>query len=721
MRFFVTARPEKYNHLWDNGVQQGNIDDFIYWMDSNEWFQLDTETTMIKDGPNAVEDRELILLQLGNIDGDVQWIVEWSALTAGSVWRRALKYYLEEEEKTYILHNALFDYVVIKQNLGIEVENVHDTYLMSQILNTGYELERGYHSLKGCLNRFFGVEVDKEAQTTFTKNLITFKQFMYSGDDVTLLGKLFDELKELLESWNLWYLYDTVEREVVKVYGDMSLNHMKFDEEYWSSLAEELIRDNKKIEEELNQLVVKDQRLVQYLKQSEHVINATLIQPEDKFAGNWASPIHRRKMLLLLIPELIHIEKFTKPYLKKFLPTLEEKEQRFLNLYLNREYEVLNRYLRLYHKDWLLKNKMYIPKDTVMINWSSPIHKLYIFQFYYPNLQNTDAKALARIKKNPIINKYKEFSKVHKEFTTYGAGFKDRYVNRHGMIAPSGFRQILNTGRIAAGILLQMPGQARFRNGFLPPEDGWVFVDSDYSSAELAIMAYLGKEESLLDVIRHGKDAHMFVAQKLFPKEWAEAAEPDCIQMTTGMRCSCPGHEKMRKSGKTFNFGIPYGMTHIGLADRLDIDKKEAEKMLENYYKVFPNLKKFFDESETFGIAHNYIIGAPPTKRIRFFHPPVNSEERNAIGRQAKNFPIQEGNGSMLKIALIKLRKYIKKHKFPARLHLPVHDEILSSCHKDKQDEWARLQALAMEEAADMFLEKGLLKTDTKILDRWTK
>ena len=639
MRFFVTNRPEVYEHLWNNGVQQGTIDDFLYWISETDWFQLDTETTMVPDGPNAVDDRELILLQLGNLDGDIQWVFEWSAFEGNSVWKHALKYYLEDTDKAYIMHNALFDYVVIKQSLGITVENLHDTFLMSKILNTGYDLEKGYHSLAGCLHRFFGIELDKEAQTTFTKDPITFKQYMYAGDDVTLLGNLYDKLKALLESWDLWFLYNEVEREVVKVYGDMSLNPMRFDADYWSNLVSELKYDNAIAEKELNQLVVKDQKLVQYLEKSEHVINVKLIETEDKFTGNWGSNVDRKKLLLFLIPELASVTKFTKPELKKFKPNLTHRASKFLTLYLNRDYHILERYLRTYHKQWLLANEFFVEKGKIQINWSSPVHKLYIFQFYYPNLQNTDAKALSRIKKNPIINKYREYSKVHKQLTTYGEGFKNRYVKRNNTIAASGFRQILNTGRIAAGILLQMPGQERFRNGFLPPKDDWVFVDSDYSSAELAIMAYLGKEESLLDVIRHGKDAHMFVAQKLFPKKWKEAAEPGCIQLTTGKKCDCPKHLKLRKSGKTFNFGIPYGMTHIGLADRLDIDKETAMKMLEDYYKAFPNLKKFFEESEKFGMDNNYIVGAAPTKRIRFFHPPANKGEKNAIGRQAKNFP----------------------------------------------------------------------------------
>lgn len=82
---------------------------------------------------------------------------------------------------------------------------------------------------------------------------------------------------------------------------------------------------------------------------------------------------------------------------------------------------------------------------------------------------------------------------------------------------------------------------------------------------------------------------------------------------------------------------------------------------------------------------------------------------------------IQECNASMLKIAMIKLRKFIMVNNYPAQLHLPVHDEILSSCDKSVATEWAGIQSKAMEDAADLFIESGLLKTDTEILEKWTK
>jgi DNA polymerase-1 len=142
---------------------------------------------------------------------------------------------------------------------------------------------------------------------------------------------------------------------------------------------------------------------------------------------------------------------------------------------------------------------------------------------------------------------------------------------------------------------------------------------------------------------------------------------------------------------------------------------------LDKFFAAFPHLHKFFDDNAEFGMKNLYIRSLRPVGRIRFFHPPLNEGERSAIGRQSKNYPIQETNASMLKIALVIMRKKIVYEGFPAKLHLPVHDEVLSSCPKERIEEWKKIQEEAMQRAADAFLENGLLGVDTEILDRWTK
>lgn len=722
MKFFVTNRPDEYRHLWNYGIQEGTIDEFIYWVQSNKDFQLDTETTMTPDSADVIEDRKLLFLQIGSIDKEDQWVFEHTVFN-NPVWFNCLKNLLEDVTNSFVLHNAKFDYVVIKSNLNITVENIHDTYLMSLILNTGLDLEIGYHSLAGCLNRFLGIVLDKSEQTTFTYDVITLKQFMYAAEDVINVYDLFLILKELLNSWDLWFLYDTVEREVVKAYGDMEMNSMRFDSDYWNKLVEELKIEDAAKEIELNNFVLGDSKLVAYLKHSELLIKQNLIQPKSEFTASWGSNVVRKDLLLKLVPELDGVDKFTKPELKKFskVNNLGKVKDRILDSYLDRNYDLLNRFLQFYHKQWLLDKGYFMPENTVLINWASSVHKLCIFQYYYPNLKNSSAKALDKIYTNPLINKYKEYSKVHKYLTTYGEGFKNHYVRRNDTIAPSGLRQILNTGRMAHGILLQMPSQARFRNAFLPPGTGDVFVDSDYSSAEVLLMACAAGETRFIEAVKEGKDLHMMSASLIFSDKWKSLAEEDCTHLIDGSQCKCKEHNKLRKFSKAITFGLAYGLSYVGLSERLDITRDEAKKLIEDFFNTFSHLKQFFEGSSNFGVTNNYIVGMAPTKRIRFFHPPLNDGERSSISRCSMNFPIQESNASILKIALIKLRKYLLENRYPAKLHLSVHDEIVSSCHKDIAEEWKSIQEKAMCDAADLFIEPGLLKTDTQILERWTK
>ncbi len=722
MKYLVSNREEEYEYLKSDTFKLTDLNEFKKWIKDKNIFQLDTETLFIDDSANVVEDRKLILIQIGDINKEDQWLIEHTAFLTEE-WIEFLTWYFQNINNSFICHNAFFEYTVIKANLGIRVENIEDTFLMSKVLNTGLDLAPGYHSLAGCLLRFFDIEIGKEEQTTFTFDILTENQLVYASNDVLYLYDLFVKLKELLEEWDLWFIYSRVEREVIKAYADMGMNDMKFDVKHWMTMINTLKIDDAAIEEDLNMILMSDSKLVNYLKSSNKVLGTALVQPKDQIVLNWGSNVVRKTVLRKIIPDLISVDRFTKPELKKLYKAkvLTNKENKLLNLYLERDFTTLNRYIRTYYKDWLYDNNYFLKKDDILINWSSNVHKLFIFQFYYPNLENTNAKTLNRIFANPLINKYKKYVKVHKSVTTYGENFIKKYVSRHNTIVPRGCRSILNTGRIAYGILLQLPSEARFRNAILPLQDDWVFVDSDWSSAELLIAAYVSGETAFTDAAKAGKDLHSMSAEKLFKNKWIKIAEDDCEHLKSGKKCNCESHAALRTMSKTITFGILFGSTHVGLSERLNISRTEAMQLVETYFETFPKLKAFFDNSAEEGMRDNRVTSLKPTKRVRFFHPPLHDGEKQAIGRASKNFKIQETNASMLKIALIKLRKYILEHDFPARLNLPVHDEILSSCHEDVKDHWLMIQELAMQEAADMYIEPGLLGTDSTILTKWTK
>lgn len=509
MIYVVTSRPDSYDwsSLAQDEIVLGNFDEFVHWADHQKLINFDTETTMTKTSANQHEDRKLLVMQFGSIDKSNQWIFDMTGLE--KKWVNAAKRLLSNNDMQFIIHYATFDYVVVKAQLGVMIENIHDTCLMSKILNTGIDTVDGYHSLAGCLRRFENIEISKDEQKGFTVDPLTKDQIIYAAIDVILLYDLFVKLKALLVHWNLWYLYDTVERHVLKAYGDMELNTMRFDAKHWVTISDDLIKERDTLEAELNQEVLKDPKLVAHLMNSSMIIKDTLIQPVDEVKINWGSITHKNLILQKFVPSMPDTIR-TKPELKTWfkvnLATLTPDEAGIINLYLARSYDALTTLVYQKEKAWLQSNGLFIPKDTILINWGSNTHKLYIFQFYYPKLDDTNAKSLAHITKNPLITTFKKFSGANKNVTTYGEGFVEKYVNRHGMIAPSGMNQILSTGRVSFGILLQMPANQKFRNAFLPPQDDWVFVDSDYSSMEVCILAYAAQEFEFLNAIKSGKD-----------------------------------------------------------------------------------------------------------------------------------------------------------------------------------------------------------------------
>ena len=723
MIHLITKRQNEYKHLLSSSLRFATIGELDAWLSVDNIYQLDTETTMVDDGPDQWEDRKLLLIQIGDKDKKNQFLIDHTMFEDNTLQDLFREYFeTPSTRKRFIAHSASFEYKMIKKTFDIRVENLEDTYLMSKVLNSGLELERGYHSLKSCVKRFLDVDLSKEQQTTFTEDVMTLEQIEYAATDVVFMYDLWVKMYALIKGWKSTNTY-SLERQVLKVYADMELGWMNFDHEAWGALSDHLKQENVRIEAELNQLVISDPKLVDHLKNSALVIKETLIQPKDQLKINWASNNTRKHTLQTLIPSLANVQSFSKPKLKKMIKegVIEGRDARLLQKYLDRDYEFFDRYIMLYYRDWAEQSGYYVKKDTILINWSSNVHKLYIFRFYYPNLTDTNMKSLARIYKNPLINKFKEYSKVHKSLTTYGPKFPEKYCRRDGTIAPQGVNQILNTGRVSFGILLQLPAKAEFRNAFLPPYKDWVFVDTDYSSAEVAIFASAAGETAFIDAIKEGRDLHMMSASLLFADKWEEIAEPGCTHLIDGSRCSCKSHNELRQKSKAITFGLAYGLGPVGLAERLDITKTEAMELMDNFFKVFNHLKAFFQQNSEFGIENHYIRGLEPVGRVRFFHPPANEGEKAAIGRQSQNYKIQEANASMLKIALVNMRKYIIEHDFPAKLVLPIHDETLSAAHKDRAEEWLEIQERIMREAADKFLEPGLLGVDSKITERWTK
>ena len=361
----------------------------------------------------------------------------------------------------------------------------------------------------------------------------------------------------------------------------------------------------------------------------------------------------------------------------------------------------------------------------VNVKWSSPKQVLNVFRAYGLNIEDVNSQNLNVHSKNNFVRTYIKYKEQAKLATSYGEKFLEN-VDSDGRIRTS-FRQILNTGRVASGKpnMQQIPAHNDYRNCFVSGYDDWVFVSGDYSSQELCIIATGSKDPVWIKALEDGEDLHSVCADLVYGKEWQDAAEPDCAYMQSKAKCNCSKHKKLRTNVKSINFGLAYGMGPHKLADTLLISIKEAERLIEKYFKAFPAIKNFLVSLGNYGKRNGYIKTYAPYRRIRWFEEWQGTKTDKAmmgkIERASKNTPIQGSGADMCKSALVMVRDHIHYNNLPVKLVMTVHDQIDTIVHKSYADTWRYTLQDIMETSTLDIIPSGLLKAETEISTVWKK
>ena len=397
--------------------------------------------------------------------------------------------------------------------------------------------------------------------------------------------------------------------------------------------------------------------------------------------------------------------------------------------------DVLNQYVIDDHR-----MQKFIPKyvqgdlfDTVNkqvnINWDSPKQVLDVFQCLIPKLENVNGKAMYKYRnKYPLINDYVKYKEKMKIATSYGEAFLNN-LSTDDKIHTS-FNQILDTGRVSSSKpnMQQIPASNKFRNCFTAPK-GWSFVSADYASQELNVIAFGSDDPVWMKALEQGQDLHSTCAELVYKDAWTNYAEQDCQYMIDKSRCECPTHKKLRTNVKTINFGLAYGMGPNKLADTLNISKKDAKQLIEDYFTAFPNIKGFLEKLANFGKQYGYIKTFPPFNRRRWFvnwYPKIWSDESasmemSSIERASKNTPIQGASADMTKLALVYIYEYLADKQLPVKVVMTVHDQIDTICKDSYVESWSKTLTYLMEKAAKKVVTNGLLKADVNISKVWEK
>ncbi len=332
--------------------------------------------------------------------------------------------------------------------------------------------------------------------------------------------------------------------------------------------------------------------------------------------------------------------------------------------------------------------------ETFNINSPKQLGVILFEKMKLPNAKKTKtgystaADVLEKLEgKYPIVSAVLEYRQLAKLKSTYADGLA-AFIEEDGRIHTTFNQTITATGRLSStepnlqNIPVRMELGRMIRKVFVP-EDGFVFVDADYSQIELRILAHMSKDQTLIEAYRHAQDIHRLTASEVFHVPFEEVTD------------------LQRRNAKAVNFGIVYGISSFGLSQGLSITRKEAGEYIEQYFKTYPKIKECLDNLVKEGKENEYVSSLFGRIRPISELKSSNFMQRSFGERIAMNSPIQGTAADVIKIAMNRVNDRLKREKMRSRLVLQVHDELLIEAAKEEAEEVKRILEEEMTGAAD--------------------
>lgn len=298
--------------------------------------------------------------------------------------------------------------------------------------------------------------------------------------------------------------------------------------------------------------------------------------------------------------------------------------------------------------------------------------------------------------KHPVVEKILEHRGLKKLLGTYIDALPQLINPRTGRVHTSFNQTVTATGRLSSSnpnlqnIPIRDENGKEIRKAFIPDE-GCLFFSADYSQIELRIMAHLSEDKNMIDAFLSNHDIHAATAAKIYKTDLKDVGSD------------------MRRKAKTANFGIIYGISVFGLAERMNVDRKEAKELIDGYFETYPGVKAYMDKSIQVAQEKGYVETIFHRKR---FLPDINS--RNAVvrgyaERNAINAPIQGSAADIIKVAMARIYQRFQAEGIQAKMILQVHDELNFSVPVNEKE---RVEEIVIEEMEKAYRMHVPLKAD---------
>ena len=316
----------------------------------------------------------------------------------------------------------------------------------------------------------------------------------------------------------------------------------------------------------------------------------------------------------------------------------------------------------------------------------------------------TSEEVLQQLKnKHEIVADILEHRGLKKLIGTYIDALPKLINPRTGHIHTSFNQTITATGRLSSSdpnlqnIPIRGEDGKEIRKAFIP-EPGCLFFSADYSQIELRVMAHLSQDPNMIEVFREGKDLHAATAANIYKKPIEEVTRDE------------------RTKSKRANFGIIYGITVFGLAERLDIPRDEAKMLIDGYFETFPQVHDYMEKSKEIARQQGYVTTLFGRRRYLPDINSANSVVRGFAERNAINAPIQGTAADIIKVAMIHIFQRFKAEGIKSKMILQVHDELNFSVYPDEKE---KVERIVLEEMQNAFHMAVPLVADSGFGDNW--
>lgn len=281
--------------------------------------------------------------------------------------------------------------------------------------------------------------------------------------------------------------------------------------------------------------------------------------------------------------------------------------------------------------------------------------------------------------KHPIVPLILEWRKLSKLKSTYIDALPQLINPKTGRIHTTFTQTVTSTGRLSSvnpnlqNIPVRTERGRDIRKAFVPSDDDHVILAADYSQIELRIVAHVCGDERMIETFKSGEDIHAAMAAHIFGVPQDEVTKD------------------MRRSAKTVNFGILYGISAFGLADRLQISQADARQLITDYYRSFPKITEYLNNTLEFAREHLYVETLLGRRRYIRDINAQNGLLRKAAERNAINAPIQGTAADLIKIAMVKVFKEMQERQLKSKMILQVHDELVFDACKEELETLSEL------------------------------